>query len=165
MVSVRNLKLGKMKMPNFEEILSKKAAEVEKPKPKPTGSYQAQVMGMPKQKVINVQGEEVPILSFTCKVIAPMKDVDEDQLAAAGDLSSWPPFNKDFWLNGENGVWAATQFLTSTLDIEEGDKTLGQLCTEAPGKQLVVTLKHRPYQNKDTGDMEIATEIGSTAKL
>jgi hypothetical protein len=66
-------------MVDFTEILGKKAADVEKPKPKPTGTYLAQVQGMPKQKTPVVQGEERKILSFNLKMLSPRgDDVDLD---------------------------------------------------------------------------------------
>jgi hypothetical protein len=38
------------------------------------------------------------------------------------------------------------------------------MCAETPGRQLVITLKHRPYTDKNTNEAEIATDIGATAK-
>lgn len=153
-------------MPDFTEVLNKPAEEIEKPKPKPTGTYQAVVQGMPQQNTRTIQNEEVNILSFSLKAIAAYgEDVDQEALAAAADISTWPPFRREFWLNGEQGVYGLKQFLENTLDIDPKKKTLSQMCAEAPGKQLLMTLKHRPYQNKTTGEMEIATEIDKTAKL
>lgn len=154
-------------MVDFVDILSKKVDEVEKPKPRPVGTYLASIAGMPKQKKVNVQGEEKPIISFSCKILAPREDVDQGDLAEHGDPSAWMPFNRDIWVDSPEGEWALRQFLQNTLDIDPGpkgkSKSLGEMCAEAPGRQLLITLKHRPFQNK-AGEMEIATEIGATAK-
>jgi hypothetical protein len=155
-------------MVDFTEILGKKAAEVEKPRPKPTGTYLAAVQGMPKQKTAMVQGEERKILSFSIKVMAPRgDDVDQEELAdpKVGEISAWPSFNKDIWIDTPEGEHALRMFLQNTLAIEPGKKSLGEMAAEAPGKQLLVTLKHRPYTDKNTNEAEIATDIGATAAV
>lgn len=155
-------------MVDFTEILGKKAAEVEKPRPKPTGTYLAQVNGMPKQKTPVVQGEERKILSFAIKVLSPRgDDVDMDALAdpKVGDVATWPTFNKDIWIDTPEGEHALRQFLQNTLGIEPGKKSLGEMAAESPGRQLLVTLKHRPYTDKNTNEAEIATDIGATAAV
>lgn len=155
-----------VKMPDFTDILSKKASTVEKPVPKPVGSYLAVIQGMPKQKKVNVQGEERLIVSFSCKAKSPMEDVDADDLAnpRVGEIDTWPPFNKDIWVDTPEGEFQLAQFLENTLDIDPDKKSLGEMCAEAPGRQLVITLKHRPYTDKNTNEAEIATDIGATAK-
>lgn len=153
-------------MVDFIEILSKKAEEVEKPKPRPTGKYQAIVQGMPKQVTRTMQGEEVKIMQFSCKVVAPIADVDEEQLAAVKDpIQNWRSFNKEFWLQSEDDVFALVRFLENVLDISKTKKSISQMCAEAAGKPLGVELRHRPFTNKNTNEMEIATEIGSVFKL
>jgi hypothetical protein len=155
-------------MVDFTDILGKKAAEVEKPRPKPTGTYLASIQGMPKQKKVMVQGEERAILSFSCKIMAPRgEDVDLDELAdpKVGDISTWPTYNKDIWIDTPEGEYALGQFLENVLGIEPAKKSLGEMAAESPGKQLLVTLKHRPYTDKNTNEAEIATEIGGTAKV
>lgn len=154
-------------MVDFTSILDKPVDQIEKPKPRPIGTYLGTVVGMPKQVTRVVQGEEVPILSFSVKLVQAQEDVDQEDLQAHGDLSTWPPMQREFWLNSPEAEWALRQFLTNTLDIEPGPpgkaKKLGQMVAEAPGKQLIVTLKHRPFTNKQ-GEAEIATDIGGTAK-
>lgn len=157
-------------MVDFAEILGKKAADIEKPVPKPVGSYLASIQGMPKQKKVNVQGEERLIVSFNCKAGSPMEDVDLDDLnnPKVGEISTWPSFNKDIWIDTPEGEYQLEQFLTNVLGVEPGEgknsKSLGEMCAEAPGRQLIITLKHRPYTDKNTNEAEIATDIGATAK-
>ena len=153
-------------MVDFTDILGKKAADIEKPVPKPVGNYLASIQGMPKQKKVNVQGEERLIVSFTCKVQSPMEDVDLEDLnnPKVGEIHTWPSFNRDIWIDTPEGEFQLRQFLTNTLDIEPGSKSLGEMCGEAAGRQLIVTLKHRPYTDKNTNEAEIATDIGATAK-
>jgi hypothetical protein len=150
-------------MVDFTSILTTQADAVEKPKPRPVGSYLATLVGMPGQKTVQSQGEEKPIISFSCKIIAAGADVDQDDLSAHGEVHSWPPYKKDFWVDTPEGQYALKRFLTETLGMEASGKTIAELLAESPGKQLTITLKHRPFVNRD-GDAEISTEIGSTAK-
>lgn len=153
-------------MPNFSEILSKPVESVEKPKPKPVGTYIGSVVGMPVDRTVKVQGEERGILEFKLKLSSPYEGVDADQLAASGDVSAWPPFQYTIWYDTPEGEFQLRNFVENTLSIDAaGGKTFGELIAQAPGKQLLVTLKHRPYQDKNTGEAEIATDVGSVAKL
>ena len=150
------------------EVLNKPAAAVEKPKPKPAGVYVAMIQGMPKQKKINVQGEEKNVLSFTCKPLMAREVDDQDALKSQPEVNTWPPQTKDFWIDDEQGEYALKQFLQHTLGIDPGpankSKTLGQMCAEAPGKQLLTTYENYPYQSKE-GQMEIGTRIKATAAI
>ncbi len=150
-------------MVDFTAALNTSVDAVEKPKPRPVGSYTAVLVGMPSQKTVVVQGDEKPIISFSCKVISAGPDVDQDALAECGDLSSWPPFKRDIWIDSPEGQFALKQFLTNTLDLDAKGKSFAELLAESPGKQLTITLKHRPFMNRD-GEADISTEIGATAK-
>jgi len=150
-------------MVDFTQILTTKADAVEKPKPRPVGSYLASIVGMPSQKTVQSQGEEKPIISFSCKVMSAGSDVDQDDLFVHGEVHTWPPYKKDFWVDTPEGQYALKRFLTETLDLDPKGKTMAELLAESPGKQLTIVLKHRPFVNRD-GEAEISTEIGSTAK-
>jgi hypothetical protein len=149
-------------MVDFTSILSLKADGVEKPKPKPTGSYLAAIVGHPAQKEVKVQGEEKPIISFQCKVIAPGPDVSLS--SEDGDPSSWAPFRHDIWVDGPEGQYRLRAFLENTLGLAVKGKSFSELLAEVPGKQLMIVLKHRPYIDRDSGEAAIAAEIGTTAK-
>lgn len=153
-------------MVDFTEILGKKAAEVEKPKPTPSGTYRAQVMKMPEQRTVTVQGDDKGILRFTCKLLMPHDDVDADDIETMNaPIESWPPVFYDVWVSDPAGQWETTQFLINSLGIEEGEKSIGEMCAEAPGKQFNISLKHRPYVDKKTGQPVIAVDVAGTAAL
>jgi hypothetical protein len=80
-------------------------------------------------------------------------------------IETWPSFAKDIWIDTPEGEFALRQFLTNTLAIEPGKKSLGEMCAEAAGRQLLVTLKHRPYTDRNTNEAEIATDVGATAAV
>lgn len=152
-------------MVDFTSILSKPAEAIEKPKPKPVGHYLAAVQGLPQQKTVTAQGEERAVLSFKVKILMAREVEDQEALAASGDPSSWAPLNYDIWVDTPEGEWQLRKFLTEVLGIEASGKSLGQMVGEAPGSQLLVKVGHRPYQNKQTGEPEIATQIDSVAHV
>lgn len=151
-------------MVDFASILNKKVADVEKPRPRPTGIYRLAVVGMPKQKTINTKDGDRAVVSFVCKAVMPLENVDMDELALHGDLNTWPPFNHDFWVDSPEGEWAMRQFVENSLQVEIGDDSWGETLAKTPGINFAGELKHRPYQDK-SGQPQIATEIGSTAAL
>jgi hypothetical protein len=152
-------------MSNFMEVLNKRVDEVEKPKPRPVGSYVASIAGLPKTKDVKTKDGDREVLSFSCKLLMAREDVDQEQLADHGDISAWPPMSKDFW-DGPEALWQITQFLTKVLVIDDdgGSKTVSELVAESPGKQFIVTLGHRPYVDKQ-GEPAIQTEIAGVAAL
>lgn len=156
-------------MTSFTDALSKPVDTVEKPKPKPAGTYLSMIAGMPKIKKVNTQDGEREILSFAAKPLMAQEVEDQDALAASGELSQWMPQGIDFW-DGEQGEYQAVQFMTNVLGIDPGPKgkakTIGQMAAEAAGKQLLTTYENYPYTNK-AGEMEIGTRIkaGGLAKV
>lgn len=153
-------------MPNFTEALKKKSSDIEKPKPKPPGFYMGMIQGMPSVKNVKAQGEEKEVMSFTIRLLALIQVEDEEVLASLPEISAWPLMKHDFW-EGEQGEFALKQFLTNTLEIDPGkpghERTLGEMCADAAGKQLKVELINKPYTDQ-AGEMQIATNIKSTAK-
>lgn len=151
-------------MPDFTEILSKPAEEVQKPKPRPSGTYQGAIAGMPEQRTVNTKDGEKAVIAFKVKMVGARDDVDQDALSEQDDISSWPPMSHDIWVDNEQGVYNLTKFLSEVLGIDKSGKTLGQMCAEAPGKQALFTVAHEPYTSKD-GQPEIGVRIRGTAAL
>lgn len=147
-------------MADFMDVLNQKAAAVEKPKPRPAGTYLAAIVGMPDQ----VERKDNKMLEFKCKLIMPREDVDQEKLQDQPEISSWPPMRYTIFINEP---WPLKRFLTEVLDIDPGpendSKTLAQMVAEAPGKQLLVGVQHRPYMTADN-QPEIAAEIKTAAK-
>lgn len=148
-------------MASFTEALSKAVDTVEKPKPKPAGMYRSMISGMPQVKKVNTKEGEREVLAFNTKPIMAVEVEDQDALSKAGDLNQWPPQSIDFW-DGEGGEYAAVQFMTNVLGIDPGPKgkakTIGQMCAEAAGKQLLTPYENYPYTDR-AGEMQIGTRI------
>lgn len=157
-------------MVDFAAILGKKATDIEKPLPKPTGTYLGQITGMPEQRTVTVNGEERGILARKVRLIMPLADVDQSAIGSKGigEITSWAPFSYDSWIDTPEGEFQYREFLVNVLGIDPGTpknpRSLGEMAAEEAGKQLSVTIIHKPYTNKSTGQPEIAANIGAVAK-
>jgi hypothetical protein len=151
-------------MPNFEDILDKPIGEIEKPKPKPAGSYLGVIAGLP--KFAKVGQDEMDVVDFQIRLMSAQSDVDQDELAAQPPITEWAPVRHRIFVATEQGVWGLRQFLIHTLGFDEGSgNSIKQSLAETPGKQLIVKLSQRPYVNKQTGQPEISTDVESTAHV
>lgn len=145
-------------MVDFNDVLNKKADEVEKPKPRPAGSYLGSIVGMPKEKKATVSGEERTILEFSVKLMVPQDDVSQDALAEHPDLSQWAPVRYDLWLTDD--LWGLKRFLTEVLGISgDGDKTFKEMLAEAPGRTAIFKGELKPYNDKSTGQPSLAFNL------
>lgn len=147
-------------MADFESVLDKKIEEVEKPKPKPVGTYLGVLQGLPTEK--KVGQDEMEVIGFRVKLMSAQEDVDQEDLSAQPPISEWPALRHDIFIHTEQGVWGLRQFLKNTLGFEDGAGTIRQILAETPGRQLLVKVRQRPFINKQN-EPEIATEIESTA--
>jgi hypothetical protein len=153
-------------MANFTDILNKPAESVEKPKPRPVGTYLCIVDGPHKQRdVKGKDGTEYPVVGFTLKTMQAQDDVNQTELAEAGGVGN--KMNHDFFLaNAEGQVndYPLVNFLENHLGIERTGKSIAQMLAEAPGKQVLATIKHEIYTDKASGEPAIAARIGGIAK-
>lgn len=147
-------------MADFMDVLNQKASDVEKPKPRPAGTYLGTIIGMPDQ----VERKDNKMLEFKVKLMMAKDDVDREKLDEQPELSGWAPLKYTVFVNDP---WPLKRFLTEVLEIDPGDesdpKTLGQMVAEAPGKQILATIQHRPYMTADN-QPEISAEIKGVAK-
>lgn len=128
---------------NFQEILGKQAAAIEKPKPLPVGTYLCTNNKLPDFKEIGK--EETPCAEFNFIVLAQGEDVDPADIAAFGDVRGKTIRHRMFLT--EKSEYRTKEELIKVFGIEEGAKTLGQLFNETVNKQLLVTIKHSPTQD------------------
>lgn len=94
------------------------------------------------------------------------EDVDQTELAAAGGVGN--TITHDYFLmtnDGNDNSWGLLQFLENHLGIEKTGKSLAQMLSEAPGKQVLVNLKHEIYTDKKTGEPAMAVRVAGTAKV
>jgi hypothetical protein len=139
---------------SFEDVLSKKSADVVKPPPIPAGTYIAMVVGQPKK--VEVGQDKTPCFDYDLKLLQPQDDVNQDELnALTGGFSNASPVRARFFLT-EKAAYRLKDFLTA-CGVEEGDLTLGQRAMQATGRQVKVLMKQSPsadgqsvYSNPDS---------------
>lgn len=149
-------------MANFTDILNKPAESIEKPKPRPVGNYVCLVNGPHKQREIN----DKPVVDIVYKTLQAMEDVDQTALAEAGGVGN--TLTQTFFLvtnDGNDNSWPLVNFLENHLGITKAGKSLAQMLSEIPGKQVIVTLKHEIYTDKASGEPAIAVRVAGTAKV
>lgn len=155
-------------MPDFNSISQMKAEEIQKPLPPPGGWYLAMVVKPPEARKLTVQGVEQDVVDFDLKIIAPNKEVSDQQLAdwqtKFGSISDMRPQQKTFFVDSPEGRFGMIQFMSETLGVDKTGKSVGQMLAESSGRQLLAQIIHKPYQSRATGQMELAANIGLTAK-
>lgn len=90
---------------NFSDLANVKVGEVERPKPLPTGHYQAMFSGLMKPHKAR-SGNQA--MRFPFKLVAAGEDVDAEALEAAGGIPD-KEFTIDFWMSPD-ARWRFTEF-------------------------------------------------------
>lgn len=147
-------------MANFEEVLDKKVGDIEKPKPRPAGTYLAVVQGLPAMNKIGQ--EEHPVVDFKLRLMSAGPDVDPEALAECPPMSEWGQVVDRHWVNTEQSIFYFQEFLKNVLDFS--GVGIRQALAESPGRQYYVKMKQRPYINRE-GQPDIAFEVESTAHV
>ena len=154
--------------PNFEDVLNKKPSVIEKPKPRPLGTYLGGIEKFELREV-NTKNGQRKLIEFSVKLMAPIQVDRQEDLMEQGDIGDWYPLQYSIFYETPEGQYNLKRFLSDTLGVDPGEgrneKTIGQMVAESPGRQLAATLRHEPYQDRNTGEPEIATRIGSVAKV
>ena len=146
-------------MTDFQDILNKPVSDIERPKPYPVGSYVALVEGLPKFE--KVGENQTNCADFTMRFISANEDVDKLALQEAGGINGKSIRHRVFLT--EDSLWRAKKFLVDDLQIDDegGRKTLTQLINEAPGRQVMITVRHRPAKDGSV----VYSEIAQTARV
>lgn len=146
-----------MSTPDFEAALNKRADEIEKPKPLPTGTYLCIVL--PEQDFQKIGQKETPALNIQFRPLQAGEDVDTGALS---EIEGWNnrKIRHTLWLT-EDSLWRVKEFLTDVCEISSKGKSLREMFAELPGKQVWVQLGHRP--SKD--GTEMYTEVKSVSKV
>jgi hypothetical protein len=146
-------------MTDFQDILNKPLGDIDRPKPYPVGSYVALVEGLPKFE--KVGENQTQCVDFTLRFLSEREDVDKLALMEAGGINGKTIRHRVFLT--EDSVWRAKKFLVEDLGIDDegGQKRLSQVINEAPGRQVIITIRHRPAKDGSV----VYSEISQTAKV
>lgn len=128
-------------MPSFESILDRPASEIKPPPAYPVGTYHCLVDGPP---VVGKSKNQNDFFTFKFKVLKAMEDVNQQE--AAEQQMVGKTFTNDTYVTVGGGAddqsWRLKEFL-GHLGIEDAGKSLREMLAEAPGKQVLVKLKHQ----------------------
>ena len=142
--------------PNFESILDMPAADVERPKPLPVGTYNAIVQGLYEEGVSSQK--KTPFVQFAFAIQSADEDVDEEELDAfltAKDGSKKAlggivikNNSTKFYTTGDS-LWRLTDFLDH-CGIEQEGKTIRQCLSETPNCAVKILIGHVASQDGES---------------
>ena len=125
-------------MSSFEEILKRPGSEIKAPEAYPVGEYHCLVDGPPEPGKSSQKGTDY--LRFKYRIIAPFKGVDEAK--AAEQQVTGKIITEDFYIL-DNTIWRLKEMLKNLgIDGLDDAKSPFEALPEAPGRQLLVTLRH-----------------------
>lgn len=127
---------------SFEDVLNKKAEDVKQMPPTPVGTYVAIVAGPPKKGAIGADNTD--IFDYELKLVQPMDDVNQEELAASGGMEN-RTIRARFFLT-EKAAYRLKDFAVA-CGVEEAGKSLGQMAAECQGRQVKVLVKHEPAKD------------------
>lgn len=143
-------------MVDLSHIMSRKASEIEPPKALPTGLYLAQVEKV--GDVREVGANKTPALDITLRLTQAI-DVE-----VPGDVEFPRSVRHTLWLS-EQSLFRTREFLESTLRIEAGNKTLGEMIQEMPNRMCRVEVIEKSYTPKGSDTPQMINEVGKTFAL
>lgn len=149
-------------MPNFGDILTKKASEVEKPPLPPQGTYRFRITKVPEST--ESSSGEYDILNFLCQAVEPMDNVDMDDYK--GEVTGIR-LRKSFLFNkNDEGEFARTeynltQFLTAHLGLDES-LSMSELLNESKDAEFLGDVSWREDKRAEG---EFQADIGRTAPV
>lgn len=146
-------------MATFADILNTKAAEVEAPQPLPVGTYLGVVDGQP--EFAKIGKNQTDCVNFKIKLMQAQTDVDQQQLldALKGKALSEKHVTVRQFVTPD-AIWRLRKFLED-CGMELGSSTLGELIPAAMGRQVLLSIGHRP---SDDGT-QLFMEVKNTAKV
>jgi hypothetical protein len=142
--------------PTFESILDMPAADVERPKPLPAGTYDAIVQGLYEEGVSSQK--KTPFVQFAFAIQAANEDVDEEELSAYltskdGTVKSLSGVvlknNSTRFYTTPDSMWRLTDFLDH-CGIEQEGKTVRQALSETPNCSVKITIGHIASQDGES---------------
>jgi hypothetical protein len=139
---------------DLSAILSKPASEIKPPEPMPTGLYMAQVEKMGDPREVNTKNGPAPVIDLTIKVLQPL-DVEVPPTVELPRSMRYT-----LWL-GDNSLHMTRTFLESSLGIESGNKTLGEMLGEVNGRMFRAEVIEKAY-TPSNGETRMINEIGKT---
>ena len=140
-------------MVDLSSIMSRPASDIIPPKPLPTGLYLAQCEKMSDPR--EVGANKTPAIDVTIRLTQPI-DVE-----VPPDVEFPRSMRLTLWFS-EQSLYRTREFLESTLQIEGGQRTLGEMLQDVPNRMLRVEVIEKSYTPKNSDTPQMINEIGKT---
>lgn len=128
---------------DFSSLLSADITSVERPKPKPVGTYRLRVIKVPDP--VESRDKGTPGMQFTFAYVEALADVDPDLLAEV-DLTKGT-LRDTFWLT-DDALYRFREFLEKIgLDVET--KTFKEIIPETPNQEVYAYISQQPSRSGD----------------
>ncbi len=146
-----------MAAPDFSSILDTAPADIERPKPRPAGTYHCVINGQPRYD--KSARKQTPFVEFLLKPIAAMEDVDEEELAEVGGFENWN-IRATYYLT-EDAIWRLKDFLSHAgLDID-AYPSLRAAIDDVPNQEILASVRHRSSED----GTQVFAELARTAPV
>ena len=139
---------------NFNDVLNKKAAEIERPPLLPVGHYTAKVAKIPSMDTKSTEKGSWDILDFALLPVSAGEDVDLDLLAKFGAFGPASVqrfsfmFNKDDQAAFDRTLFNLKRFLLDHLQIAGDDNSsLKELLDQSVGAHCLMFIRWEPDRN------------------
>jgi hypothetical protein len=150
---------------NFNDILNKKADEIEKPPLPPQGTYRFTVTKVP--EATESQSGEWDILNFQCQAVEAMDNVDMDDYKGEVTgirLRKTYMFNKSDEVAFQQTEYNLRTFLEKHLGVFEDGMSMGEALNASKGAQFLGEVTWREDKREGyEGDFQ--ADIGRTAPV
>ena len=144
-------------MTDFVDILDVPAEDVKPPALLPVGTYHTVIKGLPERG--KSSQKQTDFYKFTHTIVAPLNDVDADELAEAfPDGVQGKEIENTLYLT-EKSLFMLTDMIKNCgVDIS-GGKSVRAAIDELPNSEVGILIKHEPSQDKSRIFARIARTV------
>lgn len=150
---------------DFKSIANKKLSDIERPPLIPVGTYLWMISKLP--ETTTSPDEKWDYVDFTLKCVAPTEEVDQEQIAAFGDITKVTMRHRFIFDKNDKAAFDRTQFnlrrfLEEHVKCATPDMGLGEAMNASINNQVLASIVWRPDRN----DAEVMfVNIGRTAPV
>lgn len=144
-------------MVDVAAILDKQTDEIKRPKPAPTGVYEAIIQSY---RFDESSKKKTPFVEFEIKLLSVRGEVDDDLLETAGGMSEVGKkgYSATYYLT-DNAAFMLKDYLIDVLGMNGSGRTIGEMLPETVNAKMLVTIIHKTSEDgKNT-----YANIGSSA--
>lgn len=144
---------------DFRALLSQPVDSFEKPKPFPTGLYQAVISG---HEFGESRTQKTPYCRFHFRPISPSDDVDPIQFEEAGGVDRLlkARLRKDFWLT-DDALYRLSEFLEGPCKINTSGRSFAETIPETTELSVMIYVGHRMSEDGKEVYMQIENVLAT----